>query len=339
MARRRLQIVGRRSGVSAGRSPASRTQLGANRRAQAAFLRGMAALHQFEYEDANEAFRQARELDPGFVMAYWGEAMTYHQTLWRNENVEAARLTLARLAPRPPRAARRPRNAKEQAWLGAVERLFGDGDAETRRRSYADAMAQLHAREPDDPDVASLYALALLGTMSRSLIGYVDSHEGHSQALAGSAIQAQVAEILEGVLRSHPEHPGALHYLLHNQDDPAHAHRALAAARTLARLAPESSHTRHMPAHIFFQLGLWQDAARSDRAAFAASDAWVARKRLDAAMRNYHALVVAAVRAAPAREVPRRVGHHRRARAGRRRAQRAAAGSSERSCRRCARAT
>jgi tetratricopeptide (TPR) repeat protein len=126
--------------------------------------------------------------------------------------------------------------------------------------------------------------------MSRSLIGYVDSHEGHSQALAGSATQAQVAEILEGVLRSHPEHPGALHYLLHNQDDAAHAHRALAAARTLARLAPESSHTRHMPAHIFFQLGLWQDAARSDRAAFAASDAWVARKRLDAALRNYHAL-------------------------------------------------
>jgi tetratricopeptide (TPR) repeat protein len=174
----------------------------------------------------------------------------------------------------------------------------------------------LHVREPDDPDVASLYALALLGTMSRSLIGYVDtstsnaenaeaaetgqtlrslralrsSHDGHSQTLAGSAIQARVAEILEDVLRSHPEHPGALHYLLHNQDDPAHAHRALAAARTLARLAPESSHTRHMPAHIFLQLGLWQDAARSDRAAFEASEAWVARKRLDAAMRNYHAL-------------------------------------------------
>jgi tetratricopeptide (TPR) repeat protein len=99
-----------------------------------------------------------------------------------------------------------------------------------------------------------------------------------------------VAEILERVLRSHPEHPGALHYLLHNQDDPAHAARALPAARRLARLAPESSHTRHMPAHIFLQLGLWQDAERSDASAFAASEAWVARKRLDPALRNYHAL-------------------------------------------------
>ena len=58
-----------------------------------------------------------------------------------------------------------------------------------------------------------------------------------------------------------PEHTGALHYLLHNDDDPQHAHLALGAARTLARLAPDSSHARHMPAHIFLQLGLWHDAA------------------------------------------------------------------------------
>jgi len=45
-----------------------------------------------------------------------------------------------------------------------------------------------------------------------------------------------------------------------------------------------------MPAHIFFQLGLWHDAARSDRAAFAESDAWVRRKKLDPALRSYHAL-------------------------------------------------
>ena len=45
-----------------------------------------------------------------------------------------------------------------------------------------------------------------------------------------------------------------------------------------------------MPAHIFVQLGLWRDAALSDRAAFAASEAWVARKHLGAALRNYHAL-------------------------------------------------
>ncbi len=151
-------------------------------------------------------------------------------------------------------------------------------------------MGRLHARDPEDPDVASLYALALLGTMSRSLIGTADAHEGHSQALAGSETQKRVEEILGRVLRAHPQHLGALHYLIHNDDDPAHARLALEAARTLTRLAPDSSHARHMPAHIFLQLGRWPDAAAADRSAVAASDAWIARTGLPPAMRNYHAL-------------------------------------------------
>jgi len=265
-------------------------QTAAQTRARDAFSRGLAALHQFEYEDANAAFLEARRIDPGLVMAYWGEAMTYHQTLWRNENVEAGRLALARLAPTPSLRRARAQDRKEQAWLDAVERLFGSGDAAARGRQHADAMAQMYRDYPDDPDVASLYALALLGTMSRSLIGTADAHEGHSAGLAGSETQARVADILEAVLRAHPEHPGALHYFLHNQDDPAHAARALPAARTFARLAPDSSHARHMPAHIFLQLGLWHDAERSDRSAFEASQAWIERKHLDPALRNYHAL-------------------------------------------------
>src|SRR5712692_7228887 len=40
--------------------------------AQPSFLRGVAALHSFEYEEANNAFRQAQTIDPSFAMAYWG---------------------------------------------------------------------------------------------------------------------------------------------------------------------------------------------------------------------------------------------------------------------------
>jgi len=278
-----LAVIGATAGLAA-------LQWSGSGDAQAAFLRGLTALHFFEYEDANEAFRDAARSDPSFAMAYWGEAMTYHQTLWGNENLPLARRTLARLAPTPAARIAKARTPKEQALVGAVEILFGEGDSAARRARYKEAMGQLHARDPGDPDVASLYALALLGTMSRSLIGSAGAHEGHSQALAGSDTQTRVATILDGVLRSHPEHPGALHYLLHNYDDPEHATLAAAAARKLATLAPASSHALHMPAHIFFQLGLWHDAALSDRAAFAESDAWVRRKKLDAALRNYHAL-------------------------------------------------
>ena len=124
---------------------------------------------------------------------------------------------------------------------------------------------------------------------SRGLTGSEDVHEGHSQDLAGSDTQTRVTAILQKVLESHPEHRGALHYLLHAYDDPAHAARALNAARSYAKIA-EASHARHMPAHIFLQLGLWSEAAASDRAAYDASVDWVARQGLGAALRNYHAL-------------------------------------------------
>src|SRR5439155_23093531 len=65
--------------------------------AHALMRQGLTALHYFEYEEANDAFRRAQAIDPGSVMACWGEAMTYHQTLWRNENVPAARRALARV--------------------------------------------------------------------------------------------------------------------------------------------------------------------------------------------------------------------------------------------------
>jgi tetratricopeptide (TPR) repeat protein len=255
--------------------------------AATAVARGIAALHDFEYEEANAAFLEARSIDPGSVIACWGEAMTYHQTLWRNENVDAGRQALARLAPTAAERAAKASGAKEQRLLAAVERLFGAGDASTRRREYADAMARAHDALPEDPDIASLYALALLGTVSRSLIGTGDAHDS---ALAGSDVQRQVGALLTHVLAGYPRHPGALHYLIHNYDDPAHARLALAAARTYATVAGESSHARHMPAHIFLQLGLWHDAAAADRASFDASTAWVKRRGFGPALRNYHAL-------------------------------------------------
>ena len=202
---------------------------------QAEFRRGVVALHHFEYEDANETFQRIQSANPGFAMAYWGEAMTYHQTLWRNENVGAARAVLqspgadagrASGAAPPPR---RTRHSSKPSMRCSVE-----GDSAVRRTRYAEVMGALYARNPEDPDVASFYALALLGTMSRSLIGYVDSHEGHSASLAGSETQRRVAEVIERVLNAHPQHPGALHYLLHNLRRPR-AREAGAASRAHVR--------------------------------------------------------------------------------------------------------
>jgi hypothetical protein len=249
--------------------------------------RGIAALHDFEYEDANAAFRRARARDADSVLACWGEAMTFYQTLWHNENVDEGRAALARLAPTAAARAAKARTLKEQLLLAAVERLFSAGDYAARRAAYVEAMGQAHSQLPEDPDVTAFYALALLGTASRSLIGNGDAHD---PAIAGSDLQRRVGALLMHVLETHPRHPGALHYLIHAYDDPAHARLALPAARTYATVAGESSHARHMPAHVFVQLGLWRDAEASDRASWHTSEEWVRRRGFGPALRNYHAL-------------------------------------------------
>ena len=244
--------------------------------AQAPFVRGVLLLHSFEYDDAIEAFRQAQRIDPGFAMAYWGEALSYNQPLWYNENVDKARAVLARLAPtRAARQAKTP-TAREKAYLDAVERLFGDGAKPARDRAYADRMADITRQFPDDDEAAALYALALLATIP----------EGERN----TTVSLNAGAIASAILRKNPEHPGAAHYALHAFDDGEHAAMGLEAARTYARIAPASSHARHMPSHIFLPLGMWGEAAASDESSFAASVARVQRLGLSMAQADFHSL-------------------------------------------------
>jgi tetratricopeptide (TPR) repeat protein len=244
--------------------------------AQAPFVRGVLLLHSFEYDDAIEAFRQAQRIDPAFAMAYWGEALSYNQPLWYNEDVGKARAVLARLAPtRAARQAKAP-TAREKAYLDAVERLFGDGGKAERDRAYAEAMAAITRQFPGDDDAAALYALALLAT--------------RPSGDRDTAVSLKAGGIASAVLANNPEHPGAAHYALHAFDDGEHAAMGLKAARIYARIAPASSHARHMPSHIFLPLGMWDEAVASDESAFAASVDRVKRLGLSMAQADFHSL-------------------------------------------------
>src|SRR5260370_38615260 len=58
--------------------------------AQAAFLRGLALLHDFEYTPAAESFRKAQVIDPGFALPSWGETMTYTHPICFPQDLPAA---------------------------------------------------------------------------------------------------------------------------------------------------------------------------------------------------------------------------------------------------------
>ena len=245
------------------------------RRAQPAFLRGLALLHSFEYDDAAEAFREAQRLDSAFALAYWGEALTYDHPLWGDQDSVAARAVLARLGAGSGERIARGRSARERGYLAAAEALYGDGGIRERHQAYERAMARLREEHPADLEAASLHALALLTVRAR-----------HSADLRPSV---RAAAIAEEVLRRNPNHPGATHYLIHAYDDPVLAPLGLPVARRYARVAPRAEHALHMPSHIFVQLGLWGEVVGSNEAAWTASQAWVARKGRPNADLDVHA--------------------------------------------------
>jgi hypothetical protein len=70
------------------------------------------------------------------------------------------------------------------------------------------------------------------------------------------------------VVKRNPNHPGAVHYIIHAFDDPVHAPLALEAAKVYARIVPAVSHAIHMPTHIFIQHGMWNEVAHQNERAF-----------------------------------------------------------------------
>jgi tetratricopeptide (TPR) repeat protein len=239
-------------------------------KAQAHFLRGLAALHSFWFEEALDEFRQSTKLDPDFAMGYWGEAMAYNHPLWAEQDTEAGRRTLAKIKDSMKTTAR------ERAYIDAARVLYGEGDKLTRDKAYSAAMEKVYRSYPDDLEAACFYSLSLLGTVRPGDKGY--------------RRQAEAGAIALDVFQKNPDHPGAAHFIIHSFDDPEHAILALPAARRYAQIAPEAHHARHMPAHIFLQLGMWPEAAASNESAWAVSDAWVKRKGLPISARDYHSL-------------------------------------------------
>src|ERR1041385_6008911 len=237
-------------------------------KAQQHFLRGLAALHSFWYEEAIEAFRESTKVDPEFAMGYWGEAMSYNHPLWSEQDIDAARQVLAKIKDTPKITER------ERAYIAAVRVLYGEGDKHARDVAYSAAMEKIYRAYPEDLDAAAFYALSLLGMGGEK----------------GYRLQAKAGAIALDVYQKNPNHPGAAHYIIHAFDDPDHAILALPAARRYASIAPEAHHARHMPSHIFLQLGMWSEAAASNESAWEASDAWMKRKNLSVSVRDYHSL-------------------------------------------------
>ncbi|MGB6877765.1 MAG: hypothetical protein WBD87_17210 [Candidatus Acidiferrales bacterium] len=225
--------------------------------AQKTFNAGVALLHSFQYQEAEQTFSQVAQQDPTCAMAYWGKAMSLYHQLWdwpsddtlkegHADTMQAQKL--------------RAKTDKERMYIVAAGVFFQDNpklSKASRIQAYSDWMGRVFTKYPDDVNAGAFYALSLITLQGKK----ADQDANRKQAIA----------ILGGLFRTAPDNPGVAHYLIHASDTPELAPEGLEAARAYAKIAPDSSHALHMPSHIFVRLGLWQEAIDSNVAAAAAA--------------------------------------------------------------------
>jgi tetratricopeptide (TPR) repeat protein len=216
------------------------------------FIRGVLLLHNFHYDQAAAAFRQAQQIDPGFALAYWGEALTYTHQVWNQQDLAAGRAALARLAPTTAARLAKAATPRERMYLASAEALYGEGSKPRRDTLYADALEALVGVQPDDDEAKVFYSVALLGL---------------NQGVRDVPTYMRAGAIAEDVLRRNPDHPGAAHFVIHAFNDPVHAPLGLYAARRYAEIAPGAAHAQHMTTHIFLALGMWDEVTKQNEVA------------------------------------------------------------------------
>ncbi len=242
--------------------------------AQRWFDRGLMQCYGFNHGEAVRCFERALEADPGCAMAEWGIA----HALGPNINDPAvddadARRALEALA----RAAEQADAVTpvERALIAAEATRFTTPAPEDRTdldRAYAEAMREVYRAHPGDPDVAAMFAEALMNLRPWSLF----------DAQGRPAPETpEIVAVLEQGLRRWPDHAGLCHFTIHTLEASPHPERALPAADRLRDLAPGAGHLVHMPSHIDIRLGRYPAAIAANQRAIAADAEFLRREGAD----------------------------------------------------------
>ena len=239
-------------------------------RAQLFINQGLMLTYGFNHAEATRSFREAARLDPSCAMAYWGMALV----LGPNINMAMAPEKESQAYAMIQKAVVLKNNVseRERAYIEALAKRYS-GDAKPNRaalnRAYVKAMRELHNRYPDDLDAATMYAEAVMDLMPwnywmRDMQPYPETVE--------------VIRVLEEVLASNPNHPGAIHLYIHTVEY-ARPDVAEAGAERLRELSPGAGHLVHMPSHIFRRIGRYADASKSNEDAIAADEDYITQCR------------------------------------------------------------
>ena len=215
------------------------------------FEHALALLHHMTYALARKEFATLAEREPDCAMAHWGVAMTLFQPLWPTRPGPA---DLERGAREVAAAQAAPQQSeRERAFIAATAAFYdnaGPPQYWDRVRRWEAAMQKVHAARPDDDEATLFYALAHLA---------VAPPDERQKAYADRAV-----ELLLPVYRRNPDHPGAMHYLVHATDVPGRERQLGEVVAKYETVAPHNAHALHMPTHIYTRLGDWPAVVRGN---------------------------------------------------------------------------
>lgn len=232
--------------------------------AQTQFDRALAMLHSFWYQEGLNAFTEVTKTDPGCAMAYWGIAVLARGNPLVSAPDPAAYKSGSEAIQKAKTLS--AKTERERDYIDSMLIYYKDAkkvDHRTRVLAYEKALEHIYRKYPEDPEAAVFYALAL-----NEAVTVLPADKTYARP-------GKAGQILERVLAAQPNHPGALHYLIHSYDFPPLASRGLAAAQRYARVAPSAPHALHMPSHIFSMLGMWPESIQSNQASLSASKTYV----------------------------------------------------------------
>jgi len=217
------------------------------------FQQGINMYYGFHIIEALASFEKSTRFDTGFAMGYWGVALAYGPNI--NDYGYAA-------SPAALAAAQRAKalaihiSPVEKALIEAMQPRYSADSTQSREhldQLYVDAMYAVYQQLPHHPDIAALYADALMQQHPWDLY----DRYGKPKTWTPPIVAA-----LEEILKTNPHHPGAAHYYIHAVEASDHPERALTVAGVLPSLMPGVSHVVHMPAHIYIRTGNYDEGWR-----------------------------------------------------------------------------
>jgi tetratricopeptide (TPR) repeat protein len=240
-----------------------------NPQTQAFFDQGVRLLFGFNHAEAIRSFREAARLDPNCAMCWWGVAFALGPNINLPMQPDAGAPAIAAL--QMARALEPHASPEEVAWIESLAARYSadpKGDRHMLDEAFASAMGKVWAQYPSDLDAGVFYAESMMDTQPWDY--WQDDHKtpkGHG---------ADIDATLDSVLAREPLHPGALHLYIHAMEASTTPERAEAAADKLEPLMPSAGHIVHMPSHIYFRVGRYEDAVKVNTAAALKDEEYIA---------------------------------------------------------------